>query len=455
MTLKQKLMKKLAETLDKKGATGFSGLYSGFISSRIAGIDISHVRISVDALFTSWRNHGDVYGCVRKLQQNIGSSGYKWVSRNDPDADPDMGEVVKAEKALNFNRTFRTWKNLAIRDNQVTGNAYFHIEKSKGNGSPLSLERLDPRTLSAVVDKYGNVIKWIQRVQADTQEFSPEEVVQWKTEEDPNNPVYGLSPLETIIWEVRTDLGALINNYVFFINDATPGALYIMEEGMSDEQTEKAIRLIQEQHKGAENKHKGLVMSGVKEVKTLSVSQKDMEFHVLRKFTTEKICAAFGVPKSVLGYVDNVNLANGREQTEQFWDGTVQPLQESLEEFINEMILPRLGITKIRIKFKPREFDDKEWDEASSRADVQLGIMTINQARQKRGMKPFDPVEHGEFVDKPMIYNGLAVTPLEDIALDTGEDVPTIDSEDAAQKEIRRLQKMRDALNYGQARTHN
>lgn len=415
----------------------FQSVYSADITARIGGIDISKTRISTDALFTSWRNHGDVYAVIRELSQNVASSGYKWVNIADETKDPDITEVKLAETYLNYGVTFNRMKRTAIRDEKVTGNAFFYIEKSK-SGKPLGLKRIDPRTLTVVTDSYGDVVKWIQRVKSESVTFAPEEIVHWKEEDDPNSPVFGMSALETIIWEVRSDLAALISNYVFFQNDAKPSAMYILEEGMSDKDISRAVKLIEDQLKGAENRHKSLIMEGIKDIKTVDISQKDMEFHVLRKFETEKICAAYGVPKSILGYVDNVNLANGKEQTQQFWDGTIIPIQENFQEFINKQVLPAFGIKKIKMEMNARKFDDRQWDEASSRADLMLGVKTINEAREERGYEPFDATEHGEFVDKPIIYQGLSAKPVEDVGVDM-TDMPIIDTQDAAQKEIERM----------------
>lgn len=434
------------------GGSFSQGLY-GEIRAPLGGVSLMGIKLSSDSLFTVFRNHGDVFACVRELKENAGSQGYIWVNTKDSNKDADPAQVKKAEDALNYGQTFRALKNKIIQFQQISGSSFLLILRSKASSqNVLGFDVIDSRTLSVVTDQYGTIVKWIQRVKGMSQDYQPDEILIFKQHDDPNSPVFGLSPLEPIIWETRTDLSAMISNYAFFSNDATPGAHYILDEGMSDEQQDKVIEDIKRQLAGPENRNKSVAVKGVKEIKTLQISPKDMEFNLLRRFTTEKICAAFGVPKAILNYTDGVNYSNGENQMQKFWEGTITPLQDLLAEFFNREVLPILGVDGIKIEFKSKTFDDKQWDEASSRADVEHGIITINEAREKRGHSTFEPGTYGEFVDKPLIWNGLGVKPLDDIGIETNPDgTPAIVSEDQATKEIERINRM--AKRNGQGKT--
>ncbi|MDD5527770.1 MAG: phage portal protein [Patescibacteria group bacterium] len=425
------------------GNTFSQGLY-GEIRQPLGGVSLMGIRLSTDSLFTVWRNHGDVFACVRELKENVGSQGYLWVNSKDSNKDADPMQIKIAETALGYSSTFRALKNKIIQYQQISGSAFLLILRSSDTSRKvLGFDVIDPRTLSVVTDIHGTVYKWIQRYKGITQEYDPDEVLTFKQHDDPNTPVFGLSPLEPIIWETRTDLAAMINNYAFFANDATPGAQYILDENLNEEQQDKIIDDIKRQLQGPENRNKSIAVKGVKEIKTLQLSPKDMEFNLLRKFTTEKVCAAYGVPKAILNYTDNVNRSNGENQTQKFWEGSVTPLQDLFAEFINDSMLPVLGVDAIKIEYKSKAFNDKAWDEASSRADVEHGILTINEAREKRGNAMFDESVYGEFVNKPILWNGAGVKPLDDIGIDMNPDgTPTILSEDQATKEIQRIDRI-------------
>lgn len=416
-----------------------NSLQSEVSATLIGGIPVGKIRLSTDSLYTIWRNHGDVFGAVRELGQGVGVAGYYWENIHDSEAKPNVTSVKNAQAVLNRNQTFRQWIRELVTDMSVSGNAYYYIEKSKGNGQALGLTRIDPRMMTAVTDKYGVLKSWVQRGAADSVVYLPEEIVHLFTLKDPNSPVFGISPLEPILWDVRTDLAAMISNYALFSNDSTPASMYVFEEQMTDEEIGRQVKKIQEQLKGAENRHKSIGMKGLKEIKTVSITNKDMEFTVLRGITTEKICAAYGVPKSVLGYTENVNLANGVEQTKKFWEGTIEPLEEALAELINRVLLPAIGVADVKLCFETRNFDNREWDESSTRADLQLGILTINEVREMRGKLVYDENQYGELVNAPVIYGGLGARPLEDIGVDMSDGIPPVVDEASAEKALHRL----------------
>lgn len=403
----------------------------------IGGVPIGEMRISTDSLYTMWRNHGDVFAAVREISQSVGVAGGKWVNVNDPSKDPNPESVRRATEVFTRYQTMRQfWRDLTHHE-RIAGNAYYHLEKNQGDGAIFGLKKIDPRTMAAVIDPNGNVIKWIQQVGLESVTFEPDEIVHFTTIPDPNSPVYGISPLESIMWEARTDIAAMISNYSLFMNDATPASMYVFEDAMTDKQVAAAIEKIKEQVRGVGNRHKSLGMKGLKDIKTISITNKDMEFTVLRKMTTEKVCAAYGVPKSILGYTEDVNLANGQEQTKKFWEGSVGPQEEAEAEWVNRNVLPKLGISDIRWEFETREFDDREWNESSSRADLMVGVMTVNEVRERRGLEPYDESEHPT-ANVPIIFAGLSARPLEDIGIDLSADA-AVANDQAASKAIQKL----------------
>lgn len=424
-----------------------AGVYGGSINvgKGIGGFSLFGTRITVDTFYTLWRSNGDLFACVKQIKDNVCGAGYHWENKDDNNKDADPTQVKLAEQILNYSCSFRNFKNDIIKDHEVTGNGYALILKSV-TGMPIGLQKIDPRTLTVVTDQYGNVKKWIQRVQGNTQEFNPKEIAHLKMLQDPDNPVFGLSQVETILWEVKQDIAAMITNYSFFENDATPAAQYILEDGLSDIEADKAIKMLKDQLQGSENKHKSIAIKGIKEIKQISISQRDMEFTGMRKLTTEKICSATGVPKAMLGYTDAVNYANGENQSKSFWENTIAPKEDAFEEWINS-ILKQCGIDKIKFLANPRDFENKEWNEASSRLDQQQGILTINDLREMRGKEPFDPKVYGEYVDKPIIFNGTA-TPLEDLGIDLYAD-PSLMSNEDVKKQVELIEKYSNNYEYG------
>ena len=172
--------------------------------------------------------------------------------------------------------------------------------------------------------------------------------------------------------------------------------------------------MFESQFRGSTNQHKTLIGWWIKDIKTLSITPRDMEFINQRHLTTEKISAVFWVPKSILWYVDTVNYANWQELRREFIEWTIRPYEIDLEHIMNhlmQMFLPEIW-NKYWIKCDWEQLEEQqEWFE-SQRKDVETWIITINEARIDRGLEPIKE----ENCDKLLISRNVVL--LEDIALD-------------------------------------
>lgn len=396
-----------------KSAAGTAPSAVGGFAGTFGGVGVGNLRISPRSLYSLYRSHPDLKACVFQRARNVGRAGVEFV--NADGSVPEEGEQKRLRGMLDLGGTFGAWKNRLMRDVTVTGNFYGFITMSQA-GTPMRLTWLDPKSVSVVTDQYGKVIKWVY--QSGLQEFGPDQVLHFFIEDDPDSSVFGLSPVEPLFWELKTDLAAVTSNHAFFENDAAPSVQYIMDDDITEDGMRKFRETLDAVHRGAENRHKSAVLAGVKEIKTISVTPKDMEFSALRRLTTEKVCAAMGVPKTILNYTDGVNYSNGREQFRVFRELTVDPDERLLEQWLTANLLPKIGLGGYSLRFRSPKDDDREWDEASTRADQQQGILTINEVRQRRGLKLFTPDEAGEWADKPVILAGASAKPLEDIGID-------------------------------------
>lgn len=146
----------------------------------------------------------------------------------------------------------------------------------------------------------------------------------------------------------------------------------------------------------------------VKDIKTITPSQKDMQFIESRKFTTKKVVVAYGVDSFLLGYTEGVQRSNAYVIRQEFYDNTCRPYENYIEEVFNNHILPTWGLDRIKLKVNVSSYDDIEQLENRSRNDVTAGIITINEARHVRKMPPAD----NELADE-LLINGQ---PLNDFA---------------------------------------
>ena len=378
--------------------------------------DMTGLRISVDALYDVYRSQGDVFACVRELKEGVGRNGYAFTLGEDIVEIPEVDEILNA---------FKPWKELkaeTIRDKYVAGNAFWHkVQNTQGN-KIVGIQRLDPRTISIVATRHGDIVRYIQRIADQVVVFSPEEIVHFKYDADPSNETMGFSPLESVLWDVKTDIAAARSNYAFFDNYAQPASLYILEDGISPSQYDNIVGSIENQFKGAEKHHKSGILAGVKDVKMLSISQKEMEYLGGRRFATEKICGAFGVPKFKLGLGEDANYANGREFNRSFYDDTIEPADDAFAETITRGLVAPLG-HKARLVFNAPDIDTDSELESRALAEHKQGLLTMRQYKHKTKQEVDEKDEQNPLIDSHVIFSQAAL--LENVGLEpsfTGEE---------------------------------
>lgn len=368
--------------------------------------DMRGFRLDLDNMYTVWRSSTDVFGCVREIRQTMGIGGVFLFDPKDPKKEKPA-RPADAQRLMDVFTYqyggFRNFKNEAAKHFLISANSF--IEKIHNlDNEPLGLKVIDGRTVAIVSDEFGNVHRYIQTAKGqfgakgDTTVFDREEIIHWKgLDIDPDNEAWGMSPIENSLWEARTDLAAMLSNYFFFENDAVPSVQYILDDNIDEDDAKKVVEMIKKQFKGPKNRHKSAVMKGVKEIKTIRISQKDMEYIIGRKFSTSKICAGFGVPPVMLGYTEGVNYTNHEGQRQNFYEGTVVEYEESFAEMVNEEIIPWLGLQDtVGFKFKPATFEAKQtlWDRAIE--SRKAGLTSIDESRGMVGKDPLDESVNGD-----------------------------------------------------------
>jgi len=383
-------------------------LMHAYWQNTFSNIKSSAARIGFDTLYQIYNNVVDVKMAVRRKQNATAKEGFRFVDANN------VNEVVTSESTIrvsqlldNARMPFNVFVGITIRDLDVAGNAYWQIVKSK-TGEVMGLKIVDPRTMIVVADKFGNVLHYKQRVGGNEDiQFEKDEIIHIVLDYSTYNPLLGASPIEAIVWDAKSELAAGMSNWVFYENNAVPSHLMIVEEELSPDQWQELKRNMDQQYKGAKNRFKTGIIPFVKDIKTITPSQKEMQYIQSRQFNTSKVVVAFGVDKFLLGYTEKVQRGNADVIKAMFYEDTIRPLEILLEQVVNNKLLPLLGFTDFLFKVNPSNYDNEDVVYKRTRDDVQAGIMTINEAREARGL---DPSEN-ELADE-LLHNGNLIDDL-------------------------------------------
>lgn len=215
------------------------------------------------------------------------------------------------------------------------------------------------------------------------------------------NPIstsmYGVSPIDVIAQIVATLVNALNYNGTYFESAALPEG-YFTIPGMNETQ---ARRLMQKWEQEIKSKaHKVLFMPEGAKWYQFRFSNVEMQWLQGQKFYMELVMAVLGVTKHEVGFTEDVNRATADNQSFVFKNKSLLPILSLIADKINQELIGKsgFGYDDVMFIFKNVDLADKETMDKIHDKAVKTGRMTINEAREEAGLRPYD-----ETGDEPVI----------------------------------------------------
>ena len=223
----------------------------------------------------------------------------------------------------------------------------------------------------------------------DTVAYTPDEIV-WLRYFNPLEELAGLSPLAPA--RLSADMGheGLHFNRHLLRNSARPDFLLLTNQEMNETQLEDFYARWEMRYQGPGNAHRPAVASAVRDVKTLGLSHRDIDFIQGLRWSLEEVSRTYGVPKLLLGDFERATYANVQASERMFWRNTIVPEVRFLEEQLNRMLLPRLGYPQLSVEFDLSVIEALQEDENNrvqrETALLDRGVLTINEVRRERNL---------------------------------------------------------------------
>lgn len=367
-----------------------------------------------NTFYTLYQKNGDIRQAVKKISENVARNWLYLIDNNwniidDNKFTDDVEMLFSAPTFSKFKTDF--FRNYLVSwevyimpvKNQKWENAWFRIIDSRMVVKAINTER-------NVIDHFDLYLWGNQHIV-----LKPNEIGFFKLEDDIHNQFNWMWLLTGIVYDWLSDLEAMKNNYYFYQNSAIPSALLLLDDTLTDDEMQIAKDQFEAQFKWSENNHKTMVAWWVKDIKTLSMTPRDMEFINQRNLTTEKVSAVFGVPKTILWYTNNVNYSNWQTLRKEFIEGTIRPYEKDFEYALNkclQMFRPDL-FSKYWVKADGDQFEQTQEEKQTQVEDIRHGIRTINEVRVERWYQR----SSDENADKLLIRNDLWL--LEDIVFNS------------------------------------
>ncbi len=234
----------------------------------------------------------------------------------------------------------------------LSGDAYVEAAGRMASGAPAELYALRPDRMRVIpgVDGWAEAYEYSvggTKVRFDmTAEDRP--ILHLKSFH-PLDDHYGMSPLEAAASSVDIHNAAGGWSKALLDNAARPsGAIvYRGADGgtLSEEQYQRLTAELEENHQGARNAGRPMLLEGGLDWKPMGFSPSDMEFLETKTAAARDIAIAFGVPPMLLGLPGDATYANYQEANRAFYRQTVLPLVGKVSEALAGWLSAEAGET--------------------------------------------------------------------------------------------------------------
>lgn len=162
--------------------------------------------------------------------------------------------------------------------------------------------------------------------------------------------------------------------------------VFSFENTLTEEQARALKSSYEEQYAEAKKSGKPLFMGGMADYKRISASPEELAYAASKNISLNDICMMTGVPKAVLGSVDDVKFDNADASHKIFLRETIRPLLVDLADILNEMLIPE----ELELTFVDPTPEDKEYKLKAIENGIRNYYLTPNEARKMRGLEPID-----------------------------------------------------------------
>ena len=278
---------------------------------------------------------------------------------------------------------------------EITGKAYWHIEKGGLLGTPLRLWIVPSYMICPYKEPGSNsLIDYYQfRNGLIEKEYGVEEIMPFLFRSLVNPYTEALGPLQACLQRARIESSYGTQAEATLANRARPDALISPKnaDAVMSDPTRKRLQMDVMQHRGA-GTGQTIVLNDPVDWTALNWSPKDMGELADLGVSIDQIARSFDVPLSMINKDAN-RASAGEGRTQHAKDGLLPRLTRN-ESVINSRLVPLYDDSgRLFASFDNPVPEDKEFELKTEMQDLQLGVRVINEIRNQRGA---DEVEWGE-----------------------------------------------------------
>jgi HK97 family phage portal protein len=277
------------------------------------------------------------------------------------------------------------WVSELVMDFGIFGNGY--AIKARPQGLGLQLYRVPAAQVQVQGDLVPRLYVWT--LPGGQQLPLPPSAVFHLRQYDPDSPITGLSPLESLAKLLLEEQAATEYRAAFWKNAAKLGGIIQRPKDAprwSPEQRQMFSKDWRRYYAGARNAGRTAVLEDGMTFNPITATARDSQLVETRKLTREEVAAAYHVPPAMIGIVESQGYGSLREQHRALYQDTLGPYVALLEGELQLQILPEFSDAEdVYVQFNINEKLQGAFEEEAAALNTGVGspYMTRNEARAR------------------------------------------------------------------------
>jgi HK97 family phage portal protein len=285
---------------------------------------------------------------------------------------------------INDTMNYYDWCALNFEYLGTIGNSYNEIVYDS-NGLPIELNPLLGEFVIPIATgkKQGKIIRYEYKPENVLYKYNPEQILQFSNYV-PGNLLIGRGELENCL--SAQERYCYYDAYEKFLglNNARPDIAFNYKNKLNVNDMKEMYKQIMKRFSGVQNSGKPIITTGDVDIKNLGFAPRDLSYQVGRDWARQEICAAYGVPISMVT-TDEVNRANAIAGMNQYLRNTIYPKMVKFCSKINEQVTPKYD-KDLFIWVSEEYLEDPVEKTQNIIATYNAGIIDRNEARIQMGL---------------------------------------------------------------------
>ena len=265
----------------------------------------------------------------------------------------------------------------------LTGECYILMAKNR-LGIPGELYFRRPDRMTPIVKK--GIIDHYKHKEGVNETIYPREDILFFRYPSPTEPFRGASPVQRKAYAYDTDKYNMIYQLNIFKNGVHLKQVLESDANIPPKQVEKILTIFDQTYGGAEKSHKTGALIGGMKLKTVGVSNKDMEYMLLAEWNMRQLASAYHTPPQKLSHPERTNLANMKALDVSWNRECILPRLIRIAETLNAFLIPYYKEQGLYCKFDNPVPADEEFLLKKRESNLKNFVITTNEARVEDGL---------------------------------------------------------------------